>query len=200
MRVPAIIAASVICFALGIGAGILSVPVLDACGIQLVEAKSAPQGSSPGGPMAGGPPGGGAPGGMMMPPGGPMGGPPGGPGGRGQGPSAKTQLATLVAKLDQLTQKPLAVNLTEGQRAKVREQLKGLGDADDLSDEDAKTRLDALLDVVKDQKDTLQAAGYRWPGEQGGGRPAADAPKNPFKEEANGKHLKSLEEQMDKKG
>jgi hypothetical protein len=129
-----------------------------------------------------------------------MGGPPGGQPGRGQGPSAKTQLASLVAKLDQLTRKPLAVNLTEEQRAQVREQLKGLGDADDLSDDDAKKRLDTVLDVVKDQRETLEAAGYRWPGQQGGGRPPADAPKNPFKDEANGKHLKSLEDQLEKKG
>jgi hypothetical protein len=205
MRVPAIIAASVICFALGVGAGILTMQILATYGITLGEQKTeVVQGSSQGTPL--GPPGGGAPGGapMMGPPmgpgGGPGGGPPGGGPGGGRGPSAKTQLASLIAKLDQLSQKPLAVNLTDEQRKKVSEQLAGLGDKDELSEDDAKKRLDALEDIVtKDQKEALDA--YRLPGQQGGGRPgaAADAPKNPFKEEANGKHLKSLQEQVETK-
>ena len=205
MRVPAIIAASIICFALGVGAGILSVQILNAYGINIIEQKpgTVAQESAPG--MGG--QGGGGPGGLMMPPGGTMpmmgqgGGPPAsGPQRGSQGTGAKTQLASLVAKLDQLTQKPLAVNLTDEQKKKVREQLQGLGDQDDLSDDDAKKRLDALMEVVTpEQKETLEAAGARLPGRQIPIPRPADAPKNPFKEEANAKHLKSLQDQLEAK-
>jgi hypothetical protein len=115
----------------------------------------------------------------------------------GRGPSARNQLAALVAKLDQLTGKPLAVQLSDEQRAKLREQLEGLDAKDELSDDDAKKRLDAVLDIVKDDRETLEAAGYRWPGQQGGFRPPADTP-NPFKEGQNAQHLKSLHEQLAK--
>jgi hypothetical protein len=116
----------------------------------------------------------------------------------GRGPSPKNQLASLVTKLDQLTGKPLGLNLTDEQRTKIREQIQGLGDAEDLSDEEAQKRLDALLKIVEGDKDTLEAAGYRWPGEQGGGRGAGpgDAPKNPFKEGASEKHLKDLQDHL----
>jgi hypothetical protein len=130
----------------------------------------------------------------------------GGGGGGGQrGPSPKTQLANLVTKLDLLTQKPLSVELTADQKKKVGEQLKGLTDADDLSDEDATKRLDALKEVLKDNIETLEAAGYRFPGQGApGGAPGAGGPDggrppaNPFKDEQTGKHLKSLESQLAK--
>lgn len=114
----------------------------------------------------------------------------------GRGPTAKSQLASLVAKLDQLSQKPLAVNLNEDQRSKLVEQLKGLEDKADLPEEEAKKRLDAILEIVKSEKETLESAGYRWPGQRGGGgRPAADVA-NPFKDEQNNKHLKSLQDSL----
>ena len=135
-------------------------------------------------------------------PGGMMGGggrPPGMGGGRqggggGRGPNSKNQLATLVAKLDLLTHKPLAVRLDAKQKDEVRKQLKDLDDGE-LSEEKAKERLDALLEILKDHRKTLEDAGYRWPGQGGGGFPgraAGDA--NPFKEEQNEKHLKALRE------
>jgi hypothetical protein len=73
-------------------------------------------------------------------------------------------------------------------------ELKGLDEPKELSNDDAKKKLDALLEILKDQKDTLEAAGFT------GGRvpvPPADAP-NPFAEDANKQHLKSLEEQLAK--
>jgi hypothetical protein len=114
-------------------------------------------------------------------------------GGGGRGPNSKNQLATLVAKLDLLTHKPLAVRLDAQQKDKMREQLKDLDDGE-LSEEKAKERLDALLEILKDQRKTLEDAGYRWPGQGGGGfqRPA-DVP-NPFKVEQNEQHLKALRE------
>jgi hypothetical protein len=106
------------------------------------------------------------------------------------------QLAALVTKLDQLTRKPLAVTLSDDQKARLREQLQGLDEKETLDDEEAQKRLDAILEVVKGDKETLQAAGYRWPGEGGGGRPM-DVP-NPFKEGPNADHLKSLQEEASK--
>jgi hypothetical protein len=136
-------------------------------------------GGGPGGPMGGGPPG----------MGGGMG---GGKGKKGGGPNPKNQLVALVVKLDQLSQKPLAVQLTSDQKKKVQEQLAGLDSKDDLDESDAKKRLESLLDVVKDQKETLEAAGYRWPG-QGGFQMPPPPPPNPFKNDKNAKSLKSLQ-------
>jgi hypothetical protein len=133
-----------------------------------------------GGGLKGG--GGGGMGGMM----GKMGG-----GGGGRAPSSKSQLANLVTKLDLLTRQAPAVDLTKEQKAKVTEQLKGLDQQKELSDEEAKKRLDALLDVLKDHKEMFEEAGYRWPGQPGGPPPAADAP-NPFQDKNTAQHLKSL--------
>jgi hypothetical protein len=123
-------------------------------------------------------------------------------GGR-RGLSPKMQLALLVNKLDQLTHKPLSVNLNDEQAKKLKEQLQGLHEKDDLTDDDAKTRLDAILVIVEGDKETLEAAGYRWPGERGGGGPGGLGQQgmipNPFKDEQNGQHLKSLQERVAKK-
>jgi hypothetical protein len=71
-----------------------------------------------------------------------------------------------------------------------------------LSEDDAKARLEAALKAVESDRETLEAAGYRWPGQQGGGgggpRPSADPTANPFKEGATAEHLKSLEDQLGK--
>jgi hypothetical protein len=131
-------------------------------------------------------------------------GPPGGASGGfgGMRPQPKAQLARLVSKIDQLTQKPLHLTLTTEQQAKLREQLEGLNEKPELSDEDAQKRLDAILAIVKDDKETLEAAGFNWPGQQGGGRGGfgQQPPPNPFKEGPNAKHLKSLQDQLAKKG
>src|SRR5262249_23908041 len=147
--------------------------------------------------QAGPPPGSGGGGGMMGMMGGgaggggarPGGGGPGGGGGFGAGPTAQTPATKLATKPDPPTHQPPAITLTEEQRTKLREQLQGLDEADKLEEEDAKKRLDAILEIVKGDKETLQAAGYRWPGERGFGPPPSDAP-NPFKDEASGQHLK----------
>ncbi len=198
MKVPAIIAASVISFALGagvcVGAMLVAFP-------EIYTQKPEGDGGTPdarSGPQ------------MMMPqmggPGGPGGGP-GGPGGRpggpgGGAPNAKVLLPVLIGKIDVLTQKPLSIQLDEEKQKKLAEQLQGLEAVEELSAEEAQNRLQAILEIVKENKETLEAAGYRWPGERpagggpGGGRPA-DVP-NPFKEGDNNKHLKSLQEQLAK--
>jgi hypothetical protein len=133
------------------------------------------------------------------PPGGPQMGGRGRGGGRGGGgPNYKNQLALLVDKLDVLTEKPLTVRLDDEQRKQVKEQLKGLADADELSDDEAQKRVEGLHKVLKDQQAALEAAGYSWSG-QGGGRGGAPEG-NPFKTETNAKHLKSLSERLSQQG
>src|SRR6202011_5651723 len=111
---------------------------------------------------AGGPAGGGMMGPMGAAPGGGRGGAGGGGraggapgGGRGGGPSSKVQLVALVTKLEQLTSKPLSVNLNQEQQEKLREELNGLDNQDELSEDDAKKRLESILEIVKGDKETL---------------------------------------------
>jgi hypothetical protein len=196
LKVPGIILALVGGLGLGVAGGVI---LMGTMGYEL----RSPEASNPPAPEGapGAPPGGmGRGGGMVAMP------MPGGRGGRGGGgPNYKAQLATLVVKLDVLTEKPLTVQLSEDQRKKVKEALKGL-DGDELSDEDAQKKMDDLHELLKDQTGTLEAAGFRWPGEGGGrgggrgGRGGPDGPSNPFKTDDNAKHLKSLEERLDKKG
>jgi hypothetical protein len=207
LKVPGIALSIVASLGLGLALGII---IMGAAGYELK--KTEPEGTA--GPPGGMPPMGG--GMQAMPMGGMMGG--GGGGGRGGrgggggGPNYKQQLANLVVKLDVLTEKPLTVKLNDEQRKEVNEQLKGLADAEELSDEDAKAKFEKLHEVLKDQTDTLEAAGYRWPQEGGGrgggfgggggggrgGRGGAEPPKNPFTTEQNGNHLKSLTERLNK--
>jgi hypothetical protein len=105
----------------------------------------------------------------------------------------------LVDKLDVLTTKPLAVQLDGEKKKQVLEQLRGLAEKSELSDEEAKQKLDALLKVLGPDRATLEAAGYRWPGSgPPGGAGRGTPPNNPFKSEDNGKHLKDLEHRLEK--
>ena len=139
----------------------------------------------------GGPPGGGLPGGGMF------GGKGGGGKGKGKGfgaPSDKAQLAALIAKLDQLTNANLTLKLTDEQRATIREQLKDLSEQEEVTDEDAKKRLDAILDSLKDQRQVLEAAGYFWPGTPFPKN--APAGSNPFRVGPDSAKLNSLQEKL----
>jgi hypothetical protein len=207
-QVPTIIASSVICLAAGIaiGAGGIWYWKFD----PKENAFTGNPDPDPGGMMGkgggegkGGPPGGGKggpPGGMGgakggLPPGGGKGGGPGGGFGIGSRPTSKGQLASLVAKLDQLTKKPLEVKLTDEQRAKIAKQLEGLDAADGVSEEEAKKRLDAILATIEGDKETLEAAGFRWPGDNPPRTPSGD---NPFAEGEAKEHLKQLLERVGK--
>jgi hypothetical protein len=209
--VPTIVASSVICLAAGIaiGAGGIWYWKFD----PKTNVSSGGEEAGAGGPMGkgggegkGGPPGGmaGMFGGKGGPPGGGKGGPPGGgkggpPGGAGFGggarPTSKAQLASLVSKLDQLTKKPLEVKLTDEQRGKIAKQLEGLDAADEVSEEEAKKRLDAILAVIEGDKETMEAAGFRWPGDN---PPRTAAGDNPFAEGEAKEHLKQLQERIGK--
>ena len=196
MKVPALIATAVISFALGggiaVGAMLIAFP-------SIYEPKPEAEAGPPDPRIA-----------MMMPQGGGPGGPGGRPGGGGGpgggGPNSKGQLVGLINKLEVLTQKPLIIQLDDEKQKKLAEQVQGLEAMEELSEEEAKNRLEAILVIVKDDRKTMEDAGYRWPGERppggggggfgGGGR--AEMPKNPFKEGDNNKHLKSLQDTLKK--
>jgi hypothetical protein len=77
----------------------------------------------------------------------------------------------------------------------VREQLKGV-EAMELTEDDARQRLDALLAALKEHKEALVLAGFAWPGEGIGAMREMEVPPNPFMLTANGKHLQSLRERL----
>jgi hypothetical protein len=205
MKVPAIIACSIIFFALGLAIGAVGAAYLGFTTEGAAfwkKAGDAEAGDVPKGPMM--PPDAKGPG-QFAPKGGPgVPGGPGGPGGKGgkggKGPSAKAQLNTLVTKLDILTQKPLTVNLDADEKKQVREQLKGLGELDQLTEDDAKQRLDGLLKALESQKEPLEAAGIRWPGSVAPGTPSVNDAPNPFKDERSAKHLQALEQRLGNAG
>lgn len=131
--------------------------------------------------------------------------PKGGGGGRGGPPSPRVQLVSLVNALDRLVDKPVTLNLTPDDRAALADQLRGLDTTNEIKDDDAKARLDAILKVVEKDRSALEAVGYRWPAPEGKGPPKGgfggppkDSP-NPFKEEATGARLKSVRERLEKK-
>ena len=204
VKVPAIIVSTVLSLGLGMGIGVVlmgyysfhyypqRVAAANPSGTE--DSSTGGRGGPPGGMMGrGGPPGG--MGGMMG-----RGGRGGRGGGRGGLAGPKVQLTLLVGKLDQLTDKPLAVTLTEAQRNTLREQLQGIEDLKDLTDEEAKKRLDSLLAVLSKDKETLVAAGFSWPVAGGAppAKPPANPPANPFQDSANSGHLKSLLERVKK--
>ena len=197
-KVPAIVVSTLASLAVGIGLGMMIMATL---GYYIERQQPGARASGEEGAQAGMPPGGAMKGSGMMKMGGKTGG--GGPMmgmmGGGGGGGARSQLASLVAKLDTLTGKPLAVNLSQEQKKKVCEQLQGLAGPDSISEEDAKKKLDLLLDLLKSDKETLKAAGFRWPGELVDNRdPRQPLPPNPFKDAANNKHLKTLEDRLAK--
>jgi hypothetical protein len=212
IRVPAVILGVLTALAAGFGAGVLAMSFY---GYAKPEGPAAggPGGGGPGGGMGGGGGGmrgGGAGGGGMegggggMRGGGGTGGGMRGGGGRGgpmaggaAGPSSKAQLVDLVAKLDLLTAKPLELKLSEEQKNKIQEKLKELGEKKQFTDDDAKTALDAILDIVKNDKETLAAAGFPPPSPPSlGPRPYS----NPFEESSNAEHLKALQARLAPKG
>lgn len=165
MKVPTIITASVACLATGIAAGIMIMAAIGYNWNQKPnEGPPDPPDFVPGQLIGGG-------------------GPPGGKGkdappkGGGQGP--KTQLVALVTKLNRLSEKPLSVSLDDAAKKKaIAEHIKDLGAMEYLTDEEATKRLEALHEAFKGDRETLEAAGYRWMTGKGGGKDGA----NPFKQ------------------
>ncbi len=182
LRVPAIVVVGLSGLAVGAGAGIL---LMAAFGYYVAPPEPPPDRAAV---MKAPPP---PPG--MVPGKGGFGGK-GGGGKGGKGPSARSQLASLVTKLDQLTSGALQLNLNDKEKVAVREQLLGLADKETLEDADARQCLDKVLEALKDHREMLEAAGYRFPG-QGGGFGGGDSP-NPFREEKTGQRLRALESRL----
>src|SRR5262245_44228056 len=111
-------------------------------------------------------------------------------------PRPAVQVVTLIAKLDALTAEANKLQLTDEQRTKVRDQLQPLGDPDFLGDAVAKQHMNAILDALKGHRETLEAAGFKWPSEMYD--PNVRPGKNPFKEGEPAQHLKSLQERLAK--
>jgi hypothetical protein len=203
LRLPAVVTAGFAGTALGLALGVL---LMASLGYKPHEESPAQSGDSAADAAKMGPPGGmprtaGMGGGM--PKMGGMGGPPGGGGGFGGPPSSKVQLANLVTALDRVADRPVTITLTPEQRQTIAAQLKGLDQADELSDADAQAKLDAIHKVVEKDKGALEAVGYRGPapaGKGGGGKGGFGAPKeqppNPFKQGPAGEHLKSLMDRL----
>ena len=208
-KVPAILATGLICLLLGVAGGIVVASYVDT---GLNKRAAADPGETPevkdvGAPKAGGMPGLGKGGGM------PVGGMPGlgkggdkGAGGKAAGgggkggftPNPKIQLTQLVAKLDTLTKKPLVVTLTADQKKQVHDLLADLDSKEAISDDDAKAKYEAILKLVEGQKETFEAAGYRWPGAASAPPVPGEPPPNPFKDGDPATRLKSLRESMAK--
>lgn len=118
----------------------------------------------------------------------------------GGGPNPKAQLASLIGKLDVLTRQSLKVTLTAEQKTKVRDLIQKLDEQKELSDDEAEAKVKDLKQLLnEDQRKTLEAAGYRWPGEGGGRGGPPTTPQNPFTEGENKEHLKSLRAQLQDK-
>jgi len=114
----------------------------------------------------------------------------------GQEPSPKIRLASLIDKLDLLTRKALVLELNAEQKKKVIAQLQGLDGKDQLSDSEAKAHLDALLDLLKNDKDVLEGVGYHWSAVRKNGHQSSAIPPNPFKQGEHQQHLKTLQERL----
>ncbi len=194
VKVPAVIVSGVISLVIGLGCGLLigrntaataDKPVAVAPPENEEKAKQGGDGGRQGvdGPKQAG----GAKGGK------------GTPGPKGGGQQAKTQLTQLIAKLDLLTHKP-PLPLTAEQKMKMKSLLADIDAAEDMSQDDAKTRLDALLAVLEENKLTVQAAGFPWPGAVA--PPQSKQTPNPFKSgpaSIEVIHLKALRDHLDAK-
>src|SRR5262245_53562487 len=61
--------------------------------------------------------------------------------------NSKNQLASLITKLDLLTHERPVVKLDADQKRQIRKQIEKLEDKEDLSEEEAKKKLDAVVDI-----------------------------------------------------
>ena len=108
-----------------------------------------------------------------------------------------------MAALDRIVDKPVSVNLSPEDRAAIAKQLEGLETANEIKEEDAQARLDAILKVLEKDRHALETVGYRWPGAAkagfGKGSFGKDPPPNPFKQGTAAERLKSLMERLNKK-
>jgi hypothetical protein len=194
MKLPAVVTGSFGGLVAGLALGILLMAVF---GYKPMREQPPSSDSAGGGPgPAGKMPGPGAPG-FVKGPGGPM--PKNAIGGPPPAPSPKAQLVALVTALDTVADRPVTITLTPEQKSTIVEKLKGLDQPAELTDDDAKARLDAIVKAVEREQKTLETVGFRTtPPAKGGFGPPKESP-NPFKEGPTAERLKSLLERLDKK-
>lgn len=191
-KVPVALASGIICLVVGGGLGaVIMSSIVDKPAQQANAAPSDGDNTKGGGDFKGGGGSGSSKGGK------------GAKGGGQRGPNSKMQLAQLVGRLDTLTKDKLHVELSTEQKKQVKELLADLATKDAITEEEAKTKLDALLKLLEgEQRKTIEATGFRWPGGGGmggapggppGGPGGGGPPPNPFKEGENAEHLKSLQ-------
>src|SRR5436190_16361301 len=123
----------------------------------------------------------------------------GGPG--GGAPNPRTQLLNLIDTLDRVLDRQVAVTLSADDRAAVAAQLKGLDDAKEVTNDEAKAKLDAILQVVEKDRPALEATGYRWPvaGPKDADPPRTGATSNPFQIPQTAAKIRSLTERLQNK-
>jgi hypothetical protein len=125
------------------------------------------------------------------------------------GPRPSAHIITLVEKLDALTAERGKLPLTKDQRVQLAAQLGKLTETEFLGDNLASDHMKALLSLLKDQRQTLEAAGFQWPAAEesiesqsaaymapGQAKPR----KNPFKEGDAAKRLKALLDRLSANG
>ena len=103
-------------------------------------------------------------------------------------PTYATSCATQPVWVEKAAPRKLSMNKEE--RQQVLRQVQDLGAVKTLSEDEAKKRLDVLLDVLKEHKDILVAADFPWPGSA---RLA-----NPFVEDESRAHLNALRARLEK--
>jgi hypothetical protein len=188
--VPAWVVSGIVCFLLSIGGTVIGMllwgyktgeTIYD---IQAdASARQGKQGSqAPGTPKAQGDPNQGGPRGDMV------------KGARGDRPV--THVATLVAKLDELTTAPAKLQLTADQGAKILAELQEMEKPEYLGDKPAQDHMMAIFKALEDHRKVLEDSGFKWPGTEMS-QPSAP-PKNPFKEGDGAKHLKALIDRLAK--
>jgi hypothetical protein len=196
IKIPGVVVGVIGGLLAGVGVGVLA---MAAFGYELND----PREKSMKAEQSSGPPQGGMGGGQKGKGG--KGGPKGGMGGMPpppQGfpfapPTPDRQLAGVILRLDVLTEKTPAIQLSDEQKEKLAEELKELDSdkAAKLDTKEAKKRLEAIMKVLtKDQKEALQRLGASWPGQTSGAAGKETPP--PFSEESNKKALKNLVERL----
>ena len=193
MKLPAVVTGSFGGLAAGLALGIL---LMASFGYKPTREPGSSEGASGGPGQAAKMAGPGAP--FAKGPGGPM---PKGPGfgGPPPAPSPKIQLAALVTALDTVADKPVTITLTPEQKAVIVEKLNGLDQPAEISNDDAKARLDAIVKVMEKDQKTLETVGFRTaPPAKGDFSPPKES-QNPFKDGPAADRLKSLLERLNKK-
>ncbi len=114
------------------------------------------------------------------------------------GVNVKTQLATLVAKLNLLTESPLSVALNDERKKKIGDLLESLGATETLDDKDAAKALLALQEIIESDRKTMEAVGYVWFSDSADSVAAKDGP-NPFAKDDNRSALAALLKRVGKK-